>query len=284
MPAQKPHFVPDLVLTSTGTAITFNFRPADHDRRHHGFGWAIATVNNASGEVNIQSDWGNWAYRWHVDPRNLAAPTLVHFLAKYDRYSDGEHGQYHCDYLARKLCGRDEANAFDPDATVKYIQRELCKQRLEQGRAAIENARDMFYDDETGQWDPPAGFTDPVDAALCRYGEKRRHGATYAYTETKEPLSKGIARELFDALDGELRDTMDSNLFCERYFKIVESEWVTNEPWECLQHEPTTGFQVLLFGILPALVKACHAHLRGSFARKDEPEWSPYGHSGEWLS
>jgi hypothetical protein len=96
--------------------MTYTFRADDR------FGWAICTVNDATGELAITSDWGNWSHIWN--PQHLGRPSLTHFIG--DR-SD-------CDYLANKLLGRAACWVLDADATIKKWRRCLVEQRLEAGR------------------------------------------------------------------------------------------------------------------------------------------------------
>ncbi len=45
-------------------------------------GWAIFTINDDTGEFAINSDWGNYSYRWSANPKNLGAPSLTDFLRR----------------------------------------------------------------------------------------------------------------------------------------------------------------------------------------------------------
>jgi hypothetical protein len=108
---------PTLRLTGTAaTAMTYRFRANDRS------GWAICTVNDATGELAITSDWGNWSYIWN--PRHLGRPSLTHFI--------GDRSDY--DYLANKLLGRADCWVLDADATIATWRKRLAAQRLEAGR------------------------------------------------------------------------------------------------------------------------------------------------------
>lgn len=197
-----PNFVPTLKPSGRSEAITFHFTNAKHD-----FGWALCTVNNTTGELQIMSDWGNWAHMWSPKPEHLGAPSLMHFIA--DRNA--------CHYLADKLCvgnGPRSGEEFDVDATLKRMRRELAERRLEQGREVV-----------------PA-------------------------------LSERRARELWDDLGSLVDCGRSADLFLERFYRIDgASRWIAEEPWEQLEYSPTTGYLVLLHGILPALVEACRDHI-----------------------
>lgn len=137
--------IPDLKLTSTSTATAYHFHPVKSP--HNGWGWAICTVNDETGELAIQSDWGNWQHRWSADPKSLGSPTLTHFIS----------GRSHCGYLADKLTTSSQRDRFDSDATVAAMRTRLAERRLEQGRAG--ERKRMPYEGTTEE---------PLTAELAR--------------------------------------------------------------------------------------------------------------------
>lgn len=96
---------------------SFTFHTANvYSFRLNGYsGWAIFTICNKTGELSIQSDWGNWSYRWNTGALGQGY-TLTKFIAKTD-----------CDYLARKLC----PNKTRPSEieTCKAFRKEIIRRR-----------------------------------------------------------------------------------------------------------------------------------------------------------
>lgn len=122
-----------LIFTSLSTATAYHFRGAR-------FGWAVCTINEASGELLITSSWGNWAHRWPVG--SLGEPSLTVFIARGD-----------VDYLARKLQGggRSVGKKFSSSKTVASWRKALCRRRLEEGRKphpklSRQHARLVWFD------------------------------------------------------------------------------------------------------------------------------------------
>jgi len=66
--------LPNVAEATISTATAYSFRFANG-------GWAIFTVNDSTGELSIQSDWGEWAHRWHIG--HLGSPTLTKFIATH---------------------------------------------------------------------------------------------------------------------------------------------------------------------------------------------------------
>lgn len=232
-----PSHVHSFHLTRVSTAaVTFYFRP---DGAHSG--WALATVNNDTGELTIQSDWGNWSHRWSaagMPERDGRRVTLMEFIA--DRTED------YCDYLADKLTGPEDRNVFSPETTVAELRRLLLANRLEQGRTLID-----YYEGEEPEDIPDVGTSDPP-----RYGVEWRK-VRLRWGEEEWPLTKATARDIYDKL-GDLDGYRDPRDFVDAFYQINGHEWVGEGiEFEHLCYEPTYHYYQLLHGILPAVVRAC---------------------------
>jgi hypothetical protein len=248
--------MPDtLILISTSTATTYLFRAAPGS-----FGWANCTVNDATGELAIQSDWGSWSYGWSPNPKNLGAPTLTAFIA--DRSS--------VDYIARKLQNEGtNGRRWSSEATAAALRRRLCERRLEDGRDQIEG---RLEPDDMPDGKPLRHLVEPVGrytaAGLPIYGSRmpfrwRVDGPLY---EPLPYLTRDTARRLWDAL-GELADEVgrSADLFYERVQQIDGfTDYVTREPWEHGGTEQTPEDVALRNLVLPALIEACRARGVGS--------------------
>lgn len=115
-----------LAGTIEGQARFYNFRFEPH-------GWAIFTVNDATGELHIQSDWGDYSYRWNTAALGHNA-TLTSFLRDAGA----------SDYLVRKLfSGR-------PHEERKQIDEKTTRQIMI--KAAAELYRDCAIDKEQDGW------------------------------------------------------------------------------------------------------------------------------------
>jgi hypothetical protein len=109
-----------LECTRTSTATTFHLHPpkdATDEIGFRSFGWCLVTVNDGTGELNIQSDWGNWAYRWSIGGLG-GGDSLTMFLVK------AEH-----DYVARKLLTLEKQYEWSQEASIAEVKREIIKAR-----------------------------------------------------------------------------------------------------------------------------------------------------------
>lgn len=119
----------DLKLEYTGksTATTYHFAT-----KPRSYGWALASVNDYTGELLVMSDWGHWSNRWSADPHHLGSPTLTHFIA---RMGDGEHATH---YIADKLTSRYEnqdkpcRDAYDGDLTKRAVLDDILQRRRDE--------------------------------------------------------------------------------------------------------------------------------------------------------
>lgn len=74
--------------------------------------WAIFTLNEATGEFILTSDWGTFSYRWNVN--SLGGKKLTQFLAECEP-----------DYIVRKFAqdNKNLSNIIDVAATKAEIKR-----------------------------------------------------------------------------------------------------------------------------------------------------------------
>lgn len=218
--------IPILKLSDVTSATTYRFNCGPDD-----IGWAFCTINDSTGELNIQSDWGSWSYGWSPNPKHLGAPTLTDFIATRSS----------AHYIADKLWSAGGGSAygggvFSAVATVKAMRARLAERRLEQGREHQRSYTDISW--KRLPWWP--------------VGEGH-------------PLTKQCARDLWNEL-GELSDRhMPEVLFCERFYQLDDHEWITEESvTEYLVTETSHKYEVLRDAILPALLAACRDRLAAS--------------------
>jgi hypothetical protein len=236
----KRFHIPELALSGTSSAITFHFRVAD-PKKH--MGWALCTVNETTGELAVCSDWGNWSYRWWPGALPMSSYSfcqreregLLEFIGERGpQIFEGREGRrdYSMDYIADKLCA--EGRSHGRDDSRAFDAWETCKK---------------------------------FKRMLCEKRLEYERGEIVV-RGGRDPLSAVLARELWEALSGELADTTDATLFCERFMHLDGWDWITTEPWEHTVYEPTTSFLVLRDAILPALRDAAMEVVR---ARRPKP-------------
>ena len=172
--------LPDDVLTEANrsTATAYHFRSPPGKTAWWG-GWAICTVNDATGELLIQSDWTEaCGHRWHVD--HLGCPTLTEFLAQ-------DRGGYY-DYLVGKLLPPTRRDRFSPEATVKEMRRRVVKRRRD-GDLDRAVAREL--------WDALGELTghDDVHEFFAHLCEDTEYGDLFDFGEDarEEPTSEATA-------------------------------------------------------------------------------------------
>jgi hypothetical protein len=247
---------PRLSLVATQAAITYSFRAAAGN-----FGWACCTVNDATGELLITSDWGNWSHRWDPRPSCLGAPNLTAFI--------GTRGDV--DYLARKLQREGRAGRrWSAAATATELRRRLCERRLEHGREQIEGRLDP--EDRPGDMplqhlmEPVGRYTaDGLPIYSHRMPAEHRAGRPWKLNgEMYEPLpflTRAEARRIWRELS-ELAEECEgsADLFYERVQQIDGfTDYVTEEPWEYGATEQTPEDRALREIVLPALITVCRA-------------------------
>lgn len=229
-----------LALISTQVATTYVFQAAPGE-----LGWANCTVNDATGELSIQSDWGSWTHGWSPDPKVLGAPSLTAFI--------GSRGDV--DYLARKLQreGRD-GRRWSVAGTARALRRQLCKRRWEDGREQLasrlepeEMAVERMLHDKEGL---PVLSYRYIDAPTWNDPHRK---------ERLPYLTRDTGRRLWNAIG---RSADDCGLSAEQFFEQVLrlegfTDYVTDEPWQYGVSEQTPEDRALREIVLPALIQAC---------------------------
>lgn len=210
----------EMDLVGTSQATTYRFR-----ERGELPAWACCTVNDETGELTVQSDWGSWTHRWSANPKHLGAPTLTHFLAGCNDANDA-------DYVARKLNreGKNEER-FSPELTANAIKGRLLEKRRE-------------------------------DAAI--YGaDCHEHSGSPERHRYVKPLGRDAAREIWNELDDLVADSghteVDGTLFFERMPHEIHK--YLEELWDAWRGEIRPECVVLREAILPALFAACRVEI-----------------------
>lgn len=113
--------------------------------------WANFTVNDSTGELNIQSDAGNWSHRWNITSLHTAdkesGKPLTHFLG----VTAGP------DYILDKLGYNhtsDLADVVNKAKTIKGIRDKVLEYRREQS---------MDKDEARLSWDEASEWLEPYN-------------------------------------------------------------------------------------------------------------------------
>lgn len=97
-------------------------------------GWAIITLSE-SGDVNIQSDYGNWGYLW---PPHCRSKSLKEFLISIDHW-----------YAWNKFSGKEE---YDHEATIKSVEDHLKEDWHDYDahlvKKAIQEVEDAYFEND----------------------------------------------------------------------------------------------------------------------------------------
>lgn len=151
-------------------------------------GWAILVLDEDTGFVSIQSDYGNWDFIW--PPACHGRRSLKHFLCEADY-----------PYLAGKFFhGRGEEE-FDFHGTVDKIKRDIIDARRG-GEVGNENAREVYDEvdemEECGEDTFYANMSRDLSIVL---GDEPWH----SFVHRKKPEYLWLVHGILPALIGELR-------------------------------------------------------------------------------
>jgi hypothetical protein len=236
---------PLALMSSAASATTYSFATTGEGHRS----WALCTVNDATGELLITSDWGSWSHRWDAHPNSLGAPSLTAFI--------GDRGDV--DYLARKLQreGRN-GRVFSASETARSLRRRLCGRRLQDGRGQIAGRLEA---DDLVDGAVPGRLRDRfTEDGLPIFGDL---GEAY---ERLPFLSRAEARRIWEAIGAlalDIGDHSSGDLFWDRLSAIDGFlDHVTEQPWDYAQTVQTAEDRALRSSILPALIAACRDAIR----------------------
>jgi hypothetical protein len=213
------HF-PDLnqeVKATVGTAAVYHFRWVGTYSA-----WAIFTVNDATGEFAIQSDWGNWAHRWNIDALG-GGQTLTQFLAT----CSGP------DYITNKLSygePRSFTQEVDHEATIRAWKEKVLNARLMGNGADLHKAVAKLFGFE------PDFYIDGLDSEQAAevWHELKRFGERYdlGQSEAEAIVAIGDMFTSYDAL----------------YTFLGGNEM---EIWESIETRPSWAYTFLREFLLP---------------------------------
>jgi len=214
---------------SINSPTSYNFRFTEP------FGWANFTINDATGEFSIQSDWGNWSYRWNVDALGKSSTShekpLTHFLGT----CSGP------DYVVDKLGygePRDFRERASGEATKRSIRRHILAARIYGVRTDVDA---------------------DVDSNIKEIIEALTGETLPDYYE--DGLSRADARGLWKDVDRWLRDhdlrgeasVMMALDDLPRFPEL--QEFIPNicgdETWEVIEYEPSFAYVLLCYKLLP---------------------------------
>ena len=184
------NILPDLsdakVTIGSATAYSFRFK----------HGWAIFTIHDGTGEFHVQSDWGNYQYRWNIN--HLGDPTLTIFLAHMED----------ADYVANKLhydCAQ-EREEFDEEATKRDLRHRVGEKYAESGMS-VEEARELLSMLDDLDWNDGDTFVQSFydgPEELRKLTEEPYEWARHRPTARYTILTKALLPFFFDYLRREV--------------------------------------------------------------------------------
>lgn len=222
--------LPTLTLTGVSTAESFHFRG------DCSMGWAIVTINDATHELSIQSDWGSWSYRWSgagMPKIGEGADERRMLLSEFMQVPRSE-----LSYFADKLWpgGGYGGQRFSHELTIAAFRTVIAERRLEDGRAWLRDARAYGAD------------------AANRYSHEG-----YGYGD-RTRLTRDSARELWDALGEALDDSgIPESVFWERAWNVPNLAALGDSAYDCGRTDTDPAYLVLRDSILAAFVDGLRA-------------------------
>jgi hypothetical protein len=158
-------------------------------------GWAVLFLDEASGCVSINSDYGDFAYRWSQSGRGEGV-SLKQFFCEVS-----------AEYLAEKFMGPG-ARAFDLDATKAEFKKEIIKKRRGTGFFPYlekNEARDLFDEIDRADSQTADLFMAYLSKeAWAAFDNEPFHLLEESYT----PTYRWVLEGLIPAMQAELRKAL----------------------------------------------------------------------------
>lgn len=157
-----------LKAASISKPVTYSFRFEEYGA------WCNVTINEQTGEFNLNSDWGCWTHRWRVD--GIGPHILTEFLLQCDP-----------DYIVRKFQLNGPENlkdVRDDERTWEAVREYICEERREK-RITKETARRCWREGDAWVHDEDCNVDD-MDLVLAELlgnepWEYIAHKKSYAY-------------------------------------------------------------------------------------------------------
>ena len=231
MPKHDGRHFPDLTQThkaTVGTAAVYHFRWVKEFSS-----WAIFTVNDATGEFGIQSDWGSWAHRWNIDALG-GGKTLTEFLA----------GRASADYITDKLSygePRSFRQEVDHEATIKTWKVKVLNARMLHCQSRGWLAKQLGIEVDH--------FADSieVDEAAEIWDDLKRFARNYDLSASEAEATVAIG-DMFTSYDA-LYEFLGGDEF---------------SIWESIETRPSWGYTFLRECLLPFFFNYLREHILNS--------------------
>lgn len=141
------------------------------------YGWATIVIDDAHGDLLINSDWGKWSHTWGGGPKHWGTPTFTDFLCGTNPW-----------YIAEKLGYGIETMETDVDAMAIEMKKSIIRSRIE-GFAIPFNSLYMPSQKEVARelWDETMEF---IQALREDEGHARYCCVTEAMNKEFEDLSE----------------------------------------------------------------------------------------------
>lgn len=157
-------------------------------------GWLIVTINDETCELNIQSDWGNYGYRW--SPGGWGTDeSFTGFVARM--YPDYMLGKFQLGTQSKNL-----EDVIDTDATLKKLRKQICSDRRSKDLTDAE-ARELW--EQADAWEREDFYIPYCPYELGEYLGESPH---YYIVEKNSGWYEVFREELIPLFQAHLKETL----------------------------------------------------------------------------